>query len=110
MFINSSGNTICEGNSVTMTASGANNYFWSPSNSLNSQIGNVVVATPNISTQYKVVGVDNNNCKDSIYSTINVNPNPVINISGTNTICQGDSTTLLSLMELVHTYGHLQIV
>ena len=96
LFINSSGNTICEGNSVTMTASGANNYFWSPSNSLNSQIGNVVVATPNISTQYKVVGVDNNNCKDSIYSTVNVNPNPVINISGTNTICQGDSTTLIA--------------
>ena len=96
LFISSSGNTICEGNSVTMTASGANNYIWSPSNSLSSQIGNVVVATPNISTQYKVVGVDNNNCKDSIYSTINVNPNPVISISGTNTICQGDSTTLIA--------------
>ena len=96
LAVSSSSNTICEGNSLTMTASGAINYIWTPSNSLNSQIGNVVVATPNISTQYKVVGVDNNNCIDSIYTTINVNPNPVINISGTNTICQGDSTTLIA--------------
>jgi len=96
LAVSSSSNTICEGNSLTMTASGAVNYFWTPSNSLNSQIGNVVIATPNTSTQYKLVGVDNNNCKDSIYSTINVNPNPVINISGTNTICQGDSTTLIA--------------
>ncbi len=96
LTVNSSSNTICEGNSSTMTVSGGNNYIWTPSNSLNSQTGNVVIASPNISTQYKVVGIDNNNCKDSIYSTINVNPNPVINISGTNTICQGDTTTLIA--------------
>ena len=65
LAVSSSSNTICEGNSLTMTASGAINYIWTPSNSLNSQIGNVVVATPNTSTQYKVVGVDNNNCIDS---------------------------------------------
>ncbi len=54
-----------------------------------------MTASPITSTQYKVVGTAVNGCKDSSYTTISVNPLPVLNVTGTNNICEGESTTLL---------------
>ena len=53
---------ICIGESVTITASGAIDYIWSPAGSLNTSIGNVVIATPTTTTIYTVTGTDANGC------------------------------------------------
>lgn len=54
-------NVICNGFAVsTMTATGANTYVWSPAVSLNTSTGNIVVASPTITTTYTVIG--SNNC------------------------------------------------
>lgn len=52
--------TICVGESVTLTASGANTYTWSPAAGLSATTGAVVTATPLNTTTYTVSG--NNNC------------------------------------------------
>jgi hypothetical protein len=87
--------SICYGSAVPITASGANSYNWSPNNSLNNNIGSVVTSSPLITTQYKIIGTALNGCKDSVYTTISVNSLPVLNVTGTNSICEGESTSLL---------------
>lgn len=51
-----SSTTICQGDSVMLTASGASNYTWGPSSGLSSTTGSVVYASPAFSTSYLVSG------------------------------------------------------
>jgi len=84
---------ICAGSSVTLTATGATTYTWSPSTGLNTTVGSVVTATPLVSTKYYVTGTGNNcTAVDSIIVT--VNQLPVASITGDSIICTGESTTL----------------
>ena len=75
---NPNSSTICEGDSVVITASGAQDFIWSPALGLNTSIGNSVVASPNITTDYTITGTDTNGCLDVMSSTVNVNPKPII--------------------------------
>ena len=88
-------NSVCYGSSVPITASGANSYSWYPSSTLNNNFGSIVTSSPLTTTTYWVVGTDLYGCKDSLDITIDVNPLPVLNVIGTNNICEGESTSLL---------------
>ncbi|MBK9284290.1 MAG: T9SS type A sorting domain-containing protein [Sphingobacteriaceae bacterium] len=57
VLASSNANTICAGQSVTLTASGANSYSW---NSGGSSVNEIV--TPTISTSYTVLGTAINGC------------------------------------------------
>ena len=93
--LSASNPAICPGGNATLSVSGsANTYLWSSSSSLNSNIGSVVNATPSTSTQYKVIGTASNGCKDSSYTTININPLPVLNVIGSNITCEGQPVSL----------------
>ena len=70
---------ICRGESTSVTASGAQSYFWSPSLGLNSTTQNTVTASPNVSTTYTVAGF-NGLCVDSSKFKIQVLANPVSQI------------------------------
>lgn len=63
---------ICAGASTTISASGANNYLWSPSTGLNTTSGNFVTASPTVTTTYIVTGFNSNGCSDSATVTITV--------------------------------------
>jgi hypothetical protein len=63
---------MCLGQSVSMTASGAVSYAWSPGASLNNSTTANVVATPTITTQYTVTGSDANACVGSVQYTVTV--------------------------------------
>ncbi|MDP4211839.1 MAG: PKD domain-containing protein [Bacteroidota bacterium] len=54
--------TICIGGSATLKAAGAFSYEWSPSASLNQNQGDSVVAHPDATTLYNVVGTDKYHC------------------------------------------------
>lgn len=68
--------TICTGDSVDLTASGANTYSWSPATGLSSTTGTTVTASPSTTTTYTVTGTDANGCQNSADATITVNPLP----------------------------------
>lgn len=51
-----SSTTICQGDSVMLTASGAANYSWGPASGLSSTSGSVVYSSPPFSTSYFVSG------------------------------------------------------
>ena len=73
--------TLCQGFSTNLTASGAITYSWTPTGGLSTTLGNSVTATPSTSTNYKVVGTSGNGCKDSALAHILVNAKPVVSVT-----------------------------
>jgi len=84
---------ICIGNSIMLTASGANTYTWSPALGLSSTFGTSVTANPTSTSSYVVTGTDNNNCVNTAHSMVTVNSLPNVTVSST-TICILKSGTL----------------
>jgi len=73
--------SICDGNSATLTASGGQNYIWSPPDGLNTITGAQVTATPQNTTTYTVTGTDSNNNINTDQVTINVGSGSSTNVS-----------------------------
>ncbi|MFN4234250.1 MAG: gliding motility-associated C-terminal domain-containing protein [Bacteroidia bacterium] len=89
--------SICVGQSVNITANGANSYNWSPSSGLNNTTSAAVVANPLNSTNYTVVGTSAAGCTNTANVTVTVNAVPTITITPSNpTICSGASTNLVA--------------
>lgn len=89
------GDTLCKGGSLRLLASGAHTYTWSPSAGLSNTSSPSPVATPAITTTYRVIGTDDKNCfKDTAYIPIKVYPVPTVDAGADKTINVGQSTTL----------------
>ncbi len=94
-MLHSPGDTLCAGESAILSATGAFNYQWSPSAGLNSTNGASVMARPDTSTKYMLVGTDNLNCfKDTAYFPVKVYPVPKVNAGPDQTINVGQTATL----------------
>ncbi|MBR4786753.1 MAG: hypothetical protein IK013_02590, partial [Bacteroidales bacterium] len=83
------GAMICKGESVTLTATGAQSYSWNTGSA-----GNSITQSPTASTTYSVVGVDANMCRSFASVFVTVNELPIVSISGDDKICEGESTEL----------------
>lgn len=70
-------NTICNGASTILTASGADSYSWSPPTGLTTTVGSTVTANPTSTTTYAITGVSANGCSNTSTITINVNNPPL---------------------------------
>jgi hypothetical protein len=95
--VTTSANNICAGTQVTLTATGAANYTWSPytPGAMTFSTGPVTAVQPNTSTNYSVIGTDANGCKNTSNITILVNtaPNMTVVPPG-STLCAGQQSTL----------------
>jgi hypothetical protein len=60
----SSSNTLCIGETASLTASGANTYTWNPGGS-----GITISISPSVNTTYTVSGKDGNGCLDTVSIT-----------------------------------------
>lgn len=85
----SSNTTICSGQSATLSASGGNNYLWSPGGQSTSSI----VVSPTISTTY-TVSCSNACGTGSSVTTVTITPPLTITTSSDVTICTGQVATL----------------
>ena len=87
--VTSSANSICNGLPVTLTASGASTYSWSP------VVTNGVAFTPTATTTYTVTATGANGCTKTATNTITVLPSPTAELIGaTNSVCQGSKAML----------------
>jgi hypothetical protein len=79
-------NEVCDGGSVTFTATGGLTYLWSTG-----------LTTPSISvstnTPIVVTVTDANNCTATAEKTLTINTNPTASITGDDEVCQGGSVT-----------------
>lgn len=97
--------SICRGDTITLTASGASTYTWSPSLGLGSTTGATVLAFPTVTRTYVVTGRDSNNCKDRDTVTIQVFSLPPVNAGNDVDICIGDSVALSSSGAVNYTWS-----
>jgi trimeric autotransporter adhesin len=80
--------SLCEGQSATLSASGANEYLWS------NGVSNGGAFIPIQTSNYTVTGTDVNGCVNTDVVTIVVNANPVVFAGNDLTICEGNSAVL----------------
>lgn len=85
-------NHVCSGSAVTLTASGANTYTWNTG-----EVSESISISPVANTTYSVTGYDTNGCSTTVQKVVNVEENPVAQILGERTICQGQSTVLTAV-------------
>jgi hypothetical protein len=77
--------TVCSGNSVTLSATGAATYNWSPATGLSATTGNSVTANPTANTTYTLIGAGGSGCADTVYAVVTVGTipaTPTITVSG----------------------------
>ena len=80
--------TICQGETITLTADGGTSYLWSTG-----EITDSIEVSPIVETTYDVE-VISNGCSSTDSITVFVNEAPNITVSDDIVIVIGDSTTL----------------
>ena len=81
--------TICEGQTTILTASGGVSYLWS-----NGLTTPSITVNPNSTTTYSVQVTGINGCSSNDEVTVFVNSRPSIQFTGDTTICVGGSTQI----------------
>ncbi|HPQ08916.1 MAG TPA: PKD domain-containing protein [Bacteroidia bacterium] len=90
----SSGDTICNGESITLTASGGTNYQWTPTLSVSNPTASNISVSPTVTTIYSVTITDTTyspHCSKTLTTQIVVNPKPVADFSFTTNSCGGNA-------------------
>lgn len=86
--------TMCEGDQISLQASGGTSYSWSPA----APLSNAFIANPNaspiVTTVFTVTATDANNCSDTDDMTVTVVPAPSLDAGANQNICEGDQVQL----------------
>lgn len=85
---------LCEGNDVSLPASGGVGYLWSPATGLSETDVPVPSASPTSTTTYSVEVTDANGCTDTDDVTVSVLPAPLLQVGADKAICEGDTVML----------------
>ena len=93
---------LCTGQSINLTASGANTYTWST----NSNLSSISVA-PTSNTTYTLIGRSTAGCLSAAAASlaVTVNTLPVVSITGTNALCTGQTITLTANGATTYTWS-----
>jgi hypothetical protein len=81
--------SVCSGSSVILSGSGANFYSW------NYGVTNGLAFNPTGTQTYTVIGTNSNGCTNSSSVLVSVNPVPNVSAGPNQTICSGNSITLI---------------
>ncbi len=83
MGVAATGNSVCEGNSASISATGGTGYVWSTGD-----IGATISVLPVINTIYTVTVTDGLGCSGIATTEVTVNGLPIVSFSGFNLISQ----------------------
>ncbi|MBA3899043.1 MAG: T9SS type A sorting domain-containing protein, partial [Bacteroidetes bacterium] len=89
VIANATSTALCDGDSVTLSGSGADVYSW------DNNVVNEEIFMPVTTNTYTVTGTDVNGCVNTDEIIVIVNPLPVVIANASsNVICDGDEVTL----------------
>jgi gliding motility-associated-like protein len=103
--------TICSGSSGTLTAvpsTPGGSYVWTqlPSNLVLPNVTASINVSPLSNAIYNVQYFDINNCpSNAVLANVVVTPTPVVNVSGTTTICSGNNAVITANSSLTGAGG-----
>lgn len=81
--------TVCQGDAVILSGSGASSYVW------NNGISDGMSFNPSVGSDYYIVtGTDANGCQNTDSVLVTTNPNPVLTVSPDQYFCAGDQVDL----------------
>jgi gliding motility-associated-like protein len=85
---------ICPNEIATLEVSGSIKHVWAPSYLVSDSTANVVTTQPVTTTTYYVYGIDDKGCKDTVKTTVVVNPGAVLDAGDRHVIYPGESAQL----------------
>lgn len=99
--------TICAGSVFNSTVSGAISYTYVSSSPASTVVAaGSTTLNPSGNQSYIVTGTDANGCISPSQSfSLTVNALPIVTITGTNAICDGDMTTLTANGAVIYSWG-----
>lgn len=86
---------VCDGNTSTLTVSGAATYSWASATAA----GATLAVTPSVSSSYNVTGISSAGCPATAAQAVVVNPSPTVTAGAAfskTLVCSGGSATLTS--------------
>lgn len=92
--VTASAEKICEGQTVTLTAGGAYQYNWKPSDGLVTITGTAVEANPSVDSKYVVMGTDEHGCSAGDSLTIAVVHPHRVSLDPNQKVCAGTEVQL----------------
>jgi gliding motility-associated-like protein len=95
----SGNNTICLGESTSLTASNASSYSWTSQS--DNFTGQSITVTPSSSTNYSLNVTDQNGCTASTSYNVTVNPIPQLVPVNNQTLCAGQTTATVTFTSSV---------
>ena len=87
-----SDSTICKGNDIKITASGADSYVWSNDQDGTTSTDNPFTVSPSVNTIYTVTGTTNG-CSDEATVTVNINDISITDFTNDNASCGNEDGT-----------------
>jgi len=91
---------VCQGGSVTLTATGSQSYSW------NNGVSNGVSFTPTATQTYTVTGTSANGCQSTDQVVVTVNQLPNVNAGADQAICVGGTVTLSGFGAVSYTWNN----
>jgi len=87
---------LCEGDTLQLTVSAADNYQWTGPNSFSSNLQNPFIPDAHISNNgvYTVTVSNSAGCDSTVSLNVTINQNPVAVIMGNTQVCQEDTVHL----------------
>lgn len=88
---------ICPGDTAQWQVQGLTQINWAPSTDISCTGCTDPLLTPQQTTTYTLSGTDNNGCQIvPVTKTLEVTPEPVLNVTAPDTVCAGTAVTLLA--------------
>ena len=88
---------LCQNSSITLTASGASTYLWTPATGLDRNDLAAPVASPMVSTIYQVLATDDVGCQNTTSVTVSVVSKENVTVEPDSiVVCDGDAVQLVA--------------
>jgi hypothetical protein len=88
------GGAICAGQTMQLRASGATNYQWEPATGLSCTTCPDPIASPSVTTLYRVIGTTGTGCRDTAEVEVRIVPGAEVSVTGGGDMCPRQSLQL----------------